>query len=155
MLNRLLGTRISEMRREKKLFLNKKAYENVIWKIALFGLDKYLPVNRYHVNRYHVTAGNAWMRSYHCSYRCPSAKAPGDQYLQCWLNMHCTGQISYNYITVTVGNICKWHYFLKKSIQISSSKWICSICSRHILAHAYLIETKPRYFSHSYMHGLP
>ena len=32
-----------------------------------------------------LKAGNAWMRSQHCSYWCPGAKAPGHQDPQCWL----------------------------------------------------------------------
>ena len=28
------------------------------------------------------------MRSQHCGYWCPGAKAPGHQYPQCWLNIH-------------------------------------------------------------------
>ena len=34
------------------------------------------------------------MRSQHCSYWCHGAKAPGHQYPQCWLNIHCIGPVS-------------------------------------------------------------
>ena len=42
-----------------------------------------------------ITPGNAWVRSQHCGYWCPGAKAPGHQHPQCWLNIHCSGPISY------------------------------------------------------------
>ena len=35
------------------------------------------------------------MRSQHRGYWCPGAKAPGHQYPQCWLNIHCIGPVSY------------------------------------------------------------
>ena len=35
------------------------------------------------------------MRSQHCGYWCPGAKAPGNHYPQCWLNIHCIGLVSY------------------------------------------------------------
>ena len=34
------------------------------------------------------------MRTQHCGYWCPGAKAPGHQYPQCWPNINCTGPIS-------------------------------------------------------------
>ena len=51
------------------------------------------------------TPGNAWVRSQHCGYWCPGAKAPGHQYPQCWLNIHCIGPVSY--ITLIMDNIRK------------------------------------------------
>ena len=33
------------------------------------------------------TLGTAWVRSQHCGYWCPGAKAPGHQYSQCWLKI--------------------------------------------------------------------
>ena len=41
------------------------------------------------------TGKNAWVRSQHCDYWCPDAKAPCHQYPQCWLNCHCIGPVSY------------------------------------------------------------
>ena len=35
------------------------------------------------------------MRSQHHGYWCPGAKAPGHQYPQCWLNIHCIGLVPY------------------------------------------------------------
>ena len=42
-----------------------------------------------------LTPGSAWMRSQHCGYWCPGAKAPGHQHPQCWLNINCIGPVSY------------------------------------------------------------
>ena len=53
------------------------------------------------------TSGNTWVHTQHCSYWCPGANAPGHQYLQRWLNIHCIGQVSYNNITFTVNNTSK------------------------------------------------
>ena len=50
-------------------------------------------------------AGNAWVRTQHCCYWCPGAKAPGHQYLQCWENIHCIGLASHSNITVKGNNI--------------------------------------------------
>ena len=43
------------------------------------------------------------MHTQHCSYWCPGAKAPGHQYPQCWLNIHCIGSVSFR-------NTVKCHY---------------------------------------------
>ena len=54
------------------------------------------------------------MRSQHCGYWCPGAKAPGHQYPQCWLNIHCIGPVSYKNIAHKLNSIRKWNYILKK-----------------------------------------
>ena len=63
-------------------------------------------------------AGNAWVRSQHCGYWCPGAKAPGHQYPQCWLNIHCIGPVPYKNIAHKVNSIRKWNHILKKTRQI-------------------------------------
>ena len=60
------------------------------------------------------TPGNAWVRSQHCGYWCAGAKAPGHQYPQCWLNIHCIGPISYKNIAHKVNSIRKWNHILIK-----------------------------------------
>ena len=52
-----------------------------------------------------LTPGNAWVRSQHCGYWCPGAKAPGHQYPQCWLNIHCIWPDSYENIVLLVNTI--------------------------------------------------
>ena len=37
--------------------------------------------------------GNAQMHTQHCSCWCPGAKAPSHQCPQCWIKVHCIGQI--------------------------------------------------------------
>ena len=61
-----------------------------------------------------LTPGNAWVRSQHCGYWCPGAEAPDHQNLQCWLNIHCIGAVSYKNIAHTVNSIRKWNHILKK-----------------------------------------
>ena len=63
------------------------------------------------------TLGNAWVRSQHCGYWSPGVKAPGHQYPQCWLNIHCIGPISYKDIAHKVNSIRKWNHILKKITQ--------------------------------------
>ena len=41
-------------------------------------------------------------------YWCPGAKAPGNQYPQCRLNIHCIGPVSYKNIAHKVNSIRKW-----------------------------------------------
>ena len=53
------------------------------------------------------TPGNAWVRSQHCGYWCPGAKAPGHQYPQYWLNIQFIGPVSYENITLLLDNIRK------------------------------------------------
>ena len=53
------------------------------------------------------TPGNAWVRSQHCGYWCPGAKAPGHQYPQYWLNDQLIGAFSYENITLLLDNIRK------------------------------------------------
>ena len=43
-----------------------------------------------------------------------AAKAPGHQYPQCWLNIHCIGPVSYKNTTLMLDNIRKSNYILKK-----------------------------------------
>ena len=54
------------------------------------------------------------MRSQHRGYWCPGAKAPGHQFPQCWLNIHCIGPISYKNIAHKVNSIRKWNRILTK-----------------------------------------
>ena len=54
------------------------------------------------------------MRSQHCGYWCPGAKAPGHQYPQCWLNINCIGPVSSKTIAHKVNSIRKWNHILKK-----------------------------------------
>ena len=54
------------------------------------------------------------MRSQHCGYWCPGAKAPGHQYPQCWLNIHRIGPVSYKNVAHKVNSIRKWNHILKK-----------------------------------------
>ena len=54
------------------------------------------------------------MHSQHCGYCCPGAKAPGHQYPQCWLNIHCIGPVSYKNIAHKVNSIRKLNHILKK-----------------------------------------
>ena len=54
------------------------------------------------------TLGNTWVCNQHCGYWCPGAKAPGHQYPQCWLNIHCIGPVSYKNIAPIVNNIRKY-----------------------------------------------
>ena len=61
-----------------------------------------------------LTPGNTWVLSQHCGYWCPGAKAPGHQYPQCWLNIHCVGSVSYKTITHKVNRMRKWNHVLKK-----------------------------------------
>ena len=61
------------------------------------------------------TPGNAWMRSRHHGCWCPGVKARGQQYPQCWLNIHCIGPVSYKNITLMVNNITKWNYIFAKN----------------------------------------
>ena len=68
----------------------------------------------FHLNA--ETAGNAWVCTQHCDYWCPGAKAPGHQYPQCWINIHCIGPILKRYITLIRSNIGKWNYILKKKM---------------------------------------
>ena len=49
------------------------------------------------------------MCTLHCGYWCPGAKAPEHQYPQCWLNMHCIGQMSCRSFTLIVHHIRKMH----------------------------------------------
>ena len=46
------------------------------------------------------TPGNTRVHNQHCGYYCPGAKAPGRQYPQCWLKVHCIGLISYEILHV-------------------------------------------------------
>ena len=41
-----------------------------------------------------------WVRSQHCGYWCPGAKAPGHQYPQYWVNIQFIGPVSYENITL-------------------------------------------------------
>ena len=50
------------------------------------------------------------MRSQHCGYWCPGAKAPRHQYPQCWLNVLCIGPVSYKTIAHKVNSIRKWNH---------------------------------------------
>ena len=59
--------------------------------------------------------GHAWVRSQQCGYWCPGAKAPGHQYQQRWLSIHCIGPISYKNIAHKVKSIRKWNHILKKN----------------------------------------
>ena len=43
----------------------------------------------------------------HCGCWCPGAKAPGHQHPQCWLNIHCIGQVSFKNSALMVYNIRK------------------------------------------------
>ena len=64
------------------------------------------------------------MRSQHCGYWCPGAKAPGHQYPQCWLNIHCIGPVSYKNIAHKVNSIRKLNHILKKMTQsFNGSYW--------------------------------
>ena len=46
------------------------------------------------------------MHTQRCGYWCPGAEAPGHEYPQCWLNIHCIGAVSYrNIITFIVNSI--------------------------------------------------
>ena len=74
-----------------------------------------------HINPW--TPGNAWMRSQHCGYWCPGAKAPGHQYPQCWLNIPCIGPVSYKNIAHKVNSIRKWNHILKKWPSHLRVKW--------------------------------
>ena len=47
------------------------------------------------------------MRSQHCGYWCPGAKAPGHQYPQYWLNNQFIGAFSYENIALWLDNIRK------------------------------------------------
>ena len=47
------------------------------------------------------TAGNAWLCTQHCGYWCSGAQAPGHQYPQCWLYIHCVDPVSFKDITIT------------------------------------------------------
>ena len=57
------------------------------------------------------------MRGQHRGYWCPGAKAPGHQYLQSWLNIHCIGPVSYKNITLVENNITKKKYIFEKMTQ--------------------------------------
>ena len=57
------------------------------------------------------------MHSQHCGYWCPGAKAPGHQYPQCWLNIHCIGPVSYTTIAHKVNSVRKWNHVFKKMTQ--------------------------------------
>ena len=57
--------------------------------------------------------GNARLRPQHHGYWCPSAKAPGHQYPQSWLNMHCTGPDSHKGVVFIVNIIREWNNTLK------------------------------------------
>ena len=46
------------------------------------------------------TTGNIWVLMKHCGYRWPGAKAPGHQYPQCQLNIHCSGPILYKNVSI-------------------------------------------------------
>ena len=65
------------------------------------------------------------MHSQHCGYWCPGAKAPGHQYPQCWLNIHCIGLVSYETIAHEVNSIRKWNHILKKMTQSFNSLRLC------------------------------
>ena len=54
------------------------------------------------------------MRSQHCGYWCPGAKAAGHQYPQCWLNINFIGPVSYKNIAHKVNSIRKLNHILKK-----------------------------------------
>ena len=60
-----------------------------------------------------LTLENAWVRSQHCGYWCPGAKAPGHQYPQCWLNIHFIAPVSCKNIAHKVNSIRKWNHILK------------------------------------------
>ena len=66
------------------------------WSLNMYHVDRNLPLWHYppayarHVCNMILTSntGNAWVIN-HCGYWCPGAKAPGHQYQQCWLCIHC------------------------------------------------------------------
>ena len=49
-----------------------------------------------------------------CSYWCPGAKAPGHQYPQCWLNIHCFGLVSY------IWNITTLYYWGAEAVKAAN-----------------------------------
>ena len=57
---------------------------------------------------------NTCVCSQHCGYWCPGAKAPDNQYPQCWLNIHCIEPVSYKNIAHKVNSIRKFNHILKK-----------------------------------------
>ena len=61
-----------------------------------------------------LSAGDVWVCTQHCSYRCPGAKAPGHQYPQCWLSIHCIRLVLYRNITLIRNNIRNKNHILKK-----------------------------------------
>ena len=87
----LIGTNFNEMLTKIHTFSFKKMdlkMSSGKLRPLCLGLNVLLSLNPY-------TLGNAWVRSQHCGYWCPGAKAPGHQYPQCWLNIHCIGPVSY------------------------------------------------------------
>ena len=54
------------------------------------------------------------MHIQHCSYWCPGVKAPGNQHLQHWLNIHFIGPASCMNITFIDNNTRKQNHILKK-----------------------------------------
>ena len=80
------------------------------------------------------------MRSQHCGYWCPGAKAPGHQYPQCWLNIHCIGPVSYKSMAHKVNSIRKWYHILKKIYlsPVLSWEWRCSWSSANRRCSNYI-----------------
>ena len=64
---------------------------------------------------YTRTDRNARLCTQHCSHLCPGDKGLGHQYLQCWLNIHCIGPVSYRNSTLVGNNIRKLHFEKLKS----------------------------------------
>ena len=60
-------------------------------------------------------AGNAWVHTHHCGYCWPGAKAPGQQYLQCWMNIISFGPILYQNSTFIMNDTKKIKSHFEKS----------------------------------------
>ena len=57
------------------------------------------------------------------------AKAPGHQYPQWWLNIHCIGPVSYKNTAVMVNKIRKFSNILKKYPVVQGLMLDCSVFS--------------------------
>ena len=65
-----------------------------------------------------------------------AAKAPGHQYPQCWLNIHCIGPVSYKNTTLMLDNITRVEnqitFWRNKRTESSKSTWPqCSFYNTH------------------------
>ena len=82
-------------------------HSNLIFRVVTIFYYAILQVNP-------LTPGNAWVRTQHCCFWCPRAKAPGHQYLQYGTNNNSSWPVSNNNkITFICNNIRKWNQILK------------------------------------------